>query len=138
MRIYIVPVKIQSSVETNTSHSFEDLRRLTKFLSASNQIVKDLDCPLLPPEGRKNDQPASKLARFSPLSLKKPKRSAMGHYSSICRTTKISFLKKNLQEVVTTAGQSWDRNPRLPLQFVTALLATFRRQHCTAFQRRHY
>jgi hypothetical protein len=46
---------------------------LTKFLSASNQIVKDLDCPPLPPEGHKNDQPASKLARFGSLFLKNQK-----------------------------------------------------------------
>ena len=48
--------------------------RLTKFLSASNQIVKDLDCPPLPPGGRKNDQPASKLARSAVSSFKFRKR----------------------------------------------------------------
>jgi hypothetical protein len=56
-------------------HRFSPERtRLTKFLSASNQIVKDLDCPPLPPEGRKNDQPASKLARFGASFLKNLKR----------------------------------------------------------------
>ena len=61
----IAPVKIQSSVELVRPNLQFVHTRLTKFLSASNQIVKDLDCPPLPPEGRKNDQPASKLARFS-------------------------------------------------------------------------
>jgi hypothetical protein len=52
---------------------------LTKFLSASNQIVKDLGWPPLPPEGRKNDQPASKLCAIQPaFSFKTNKRSAMG------------------------------------------------------------
>src|SRR5271154_1950579 len=54
--------------------------RLTKFLSASNQIVKDLDCPPSPPEGRKDDQPASKLARFTSPFPEKPEKGALGYY----------------------------------------------------------
>jgi hypothetical protein len=58
----------------------------------------------------------------------------MSHYSSILPNHKNFVLEKNLQEVVTTAGQNaQDQGPGLPLQFVTALLATFRRQHCTVF-----
>jgi hypothetical protein len=66
--------------------------RLTKFLSASNQIVKDLDCPPLPPEGRKNDQPASKLARSAASSLNFKKERIRPLQPE--RTTKISFLKE--------------------------------------------
>jgi len=62
---------------------------LTKFLSASNQIVKDLDCSNLPPEGRKNVQPASKLCVIRFASSQIPKSA---HQAITARTNYKNFV----------------------------------------------